>query len=105
MAVAPDRIDVEEVRQSHFADAELEAANGDFRRQAQIAAVGVDHLVGQPDRLMNFSTRQVRRGAEVRIANDIEIRESGKTQRLAEAATGGALCIDDKVGVVAQISM
>src|SRR5271155_2084984 len=105
MAVAPDRIDVEEVRQSHFADAELEAANGDFRRQAQIAAVGIDHLVGQPDRLMNLSTRQVRRGAEIRITDDIEICESREAKGLAEAASTSAFSIDNEVGVVAQISM
>src|SRR5580765_3040033 len=54
---------------------------------------------------MNLYARKIWFGAEVRVADDVQIRESGKSQRLADAAPAGRLEIDDEVRCIVRIAI
>ena len=42
-------------------------------------------LVGEPDDLVDLVAREIGRGAKVRVANHVEVRESREAQRLAQS--------------------
>ena len=101
MAVGADGVDVEVVGQAHLADVKFEAALGDLRGQREWRAVAVDQLVGEADGLVDLHAGDVGRGAEIGIADDVEIGEAGEAEGLADAAAAGGFDVEDGVGVVA----
>ena len=52
-----------------------------------------------------IAAREVGFGAEVGVADNVEVGEAGEAEGLAQAATAGAFEIDDEVGVVAGVAV
>ena len=52
---------------------------------------------------MHHRARDVRRRAERRVADDIEVGESGQAERVAEAAAARALDVEQQFGVAGQL--
>ncbi len=100
MTVRANIVEVEKVGQGHFADAEIEAADGNARGQGEGIRVLAAGFIGQPKDLVNLVAREVGDAAEVWIADHVQIGESGQSQRLAQPAASRGLHVQDEVGVV-----
>ena len=64
-------------------------------------AVGVtsDHLLAERNRHVHHRARDVRRRAERRVPDDIQIGESGEAKGVAQAAAPGALDVEKQFRV------
>ena len=91
-------VEVEEVREAHLADVEVEAALGGLCGEGELGAVDVDELVGEADGLVELDAGDVGLGAEVGVADDVEVGEAGEAERLRDAAAAGGLDVEDEVG-------
>ena len=81
VAVGADVVDVEEVGQGHFADAELDAAHGDAGRQREEAWLLGDGLAGEADDLVNLdSGRDRARSRESGLRTTSRLAEAGQTE-------------------------
>ena len=101
VAVGAWAVDVEEVGQRHFADAELDAAHGDAGGQRKGARFLAGGLPGETDDLVNLISGQIGRGTEGGVAHHVKIGEARQAQGLAEAAAARAFEVQDQVGVIA----
>ena len=54
---------------------------------------------------MDLDAGDVGRGAEVGIADDVEVGEAGEPERLADAAASGGLDVEDGIGVVPGVAV
>ena len=98
VGVGAAEVEVEEVGQAHLADVELDAALGDSGGKGELGTVGVDEGSAEPEDLMELDLGDVGRGAEVGVADDIEVGEAGETECLGDAASTGGLDVEDDVG-------
>src|SRR5579875_45368 len=54
---------------------------------------------------MNFTACEIWFGAQVRVADNVQVGKSGKSQGLAESTSSGALEVYDEVRVIADMLM
>ena len=98
VGVGADGVEVEEVGEAHLADVEIEAALGGLGGEGELGAVDVDELVGEADGLVELDAGDVGLGAEVGVADDVEVGEAGEAEGLRDAAAAGGLDVEDEVG-------
>jgi hypothetical protein len=71
-------VDVEDVGEAHLPHAQIDASLGDLCRERKGRPRLINELVGEANGLVYLNTRDIWRGAQVGVADDIEIREAGE---------------------------
>ena len=99
VAVAADRVDVEEIGHAKLAGADLDAAQGNVRGERQGRGSGVGDLRAERNRHVHQGACDVRRRAERRVPDDVQVRKSRQPEGVAEAAPAGALDIEEQLRV------
>ncbi len=101
MRVRGGAVQVEDVGQAHTAGAEVKAAGGDLCGQGEGGTRAVAEVGGEPEDLVQLDTGDVRLGAEVGVAHDVEVGEAGEAESLGDATTTGGLDIKKEVSGIA----
>ena len=91
-------VEVEEIGQAHFAEAEFEAALGKFSKEGVGSAVGSDFLAAEGNDLVPHEARDVGSFAERGVADDVEVEEAGDAEGFAEAVAAGFLDVAEELG-------
>jgi len=99
VAVAAGGVDVEEIGHSQLADTDLDAPGGEVRCQRERVGRRVHDIAADRNGCMHHRARDVRRRAQRRVSNDIQVRESGEPEGIAEASATGALDVEEQLYV------
>ena len=70
--------------------------------RGELGAVGFDELAAEAEGLVKLDAGDVGGGAEVGVADDVEVGEAGEAEGLGDAAAAGGLDVEDEVGVGAR---
>ena len=68
------------------------------------AAFSFDHLAGEADGLAELDAGEIGFGAEVGVADDIEVSEAGDAEGFREAAATGGLEVEEEISLGARIA-
>ena len=96
MAVAADRVQVEEIHRAHLAQAQFQAPDGNRGGERQRIARGLGRLLAQRNGVVQHHSRDVRSFAQRWVANHVHVGETGDAERIAESGSAGAF--DDRPG-------
>ncbi len=96
-------VEIKEVRHPKLAGAQFQPPNRQTGGQAKRTALSLDHFRAEGNDLANHRPRQVGAGAEFRVADHVDIHESGQAQRVTQAATGGAFYIREELGRITEL--
>jgi len=99
VAVAAGGVDVEEIGHSQLADTDLDAPGGEVRCQRERVGRRVHDIAADRNGCMHHRARDVRRRAQRRVSNDIQVRESGEPEGIAEPSATGALDVEEQLCV------
>ena len=102
VSVGADGVYVEEIGQGELAEAEFEAAARKFFEEGEKAALVFDFIFAQGKDFVNHGAAQVRRFAQERVADDIEIGIAGEAEAQAECGSASFFEIDQKFGGIVQ---
>jgi hypothetical protein len=103
MAVAADRVDVEEVGHAQLADADFDSMRRDVRRQRQGRRRDVEHAPAKRNRDVDHRASDIGSGAERRVADHIKVGESRQPERVADPAAAGALQVENELRMIRQL--
>ena len=102
MSVGADGVYVEEIGHGELAKAEFKAAARQFFEQREITPLVFDFILAQGKDFVNHGAPEVRRFAQQRIADDVEVRIAGKTETGAECSSASLFDIDQKLGGIVE---
>ncbi len=103
MAVAAGRIEVEEIHEPHLSGPDLQSALRQPRHHRQRPALDIHvRALSERDHVTDHQPREVRRRAEVWIAHDVEIREAGDADGIAQSTSARAFHVDEQFSALAQ---
>ena len=102
MRVRADRIDIEKVRHTKFAEAEFEAAARKFFEEREGVALIFDFVVAEREDFVEHCAPEIRSLAKQRIADDIEIGVAGETESEAKGGASGLFKIYQEFGGIVQ---
>src|ERR1700693_1589665 len=95
-------VQVEEIRESKFAESQLQAPLREFAKQGKRSACRIFFTVTQGNNLMPHKTRNVRRFAECWISDYIEVRKPRQAKGLSNSMAPGLLNIAEQLREVCQ---
>src|SRR5208282_6726031 len=91
-------VQIEEIGQVELTQAKFDPARGEGCSKMKLVAVGFDALIAERNDLPQHNSRNVGVLTEGRVAHDIEIRDTGESEGIAEAVAARAFDIEEDFG-------
>src|ERR1700732_2568937 len=102
-AILSPGVQVEKIHYAEFADADFNAARGEFRHQPERATLRGDAITAQRDYLADHDARDVRSMRELWISYHIEVGEPRQAERFADPMAARALQVEKHLRRVRQL--